>query len=258
MQLIDAPQTRINSLMANDLASALDPVVFARRAGINPDPWQADVLRSDADRMLLNCARQTGKSSTTALLALHRAMFVPESLVLIVSPSLRQSAEFFRKLAAVFRRLGSPIPPKAESALRVELSNDSRVISLPASEATIRGYSAVDLLLIDEASRVEDPLYQSVRPMLATSGGRLVAMSTPWGRRGWWHAAWTSTDPWHRIEVKASDCPRISPIFLEEERRNIGQWFYQQEYECEFLDAETAAFRSEDIERAFKQDIEQW
>ncbi len=59
--------------LADDLASALDPVVFARHAGIAPDPWQADVLRSGHRQLLLNCSRQSGKSTTTAIIGLHRA-----------------------------------------------------------------------------------------------------------------------------------------------------------------------------------------
>lgn len=246
--------------LASDLAAALDPVVFACRAGVQPDPWQADVLRSGANRMLLNCSRQSGKSTTTALLGLHTATYTPDSLVLILSPSLRQSAEFFRTLAKLHAATGATIPARAESALRLELENGSRVISLPASESTIRGYAGVRLLLIDEASRVEDDLYASVRPMLATTNGRLVALSTPYGKRGWWSDAWHApAQSWKRVEVPAPHCPRISAAFLEEEREGMGDWWFRQEYLCEFVDAESAAFRTEDIERAqIHEGVETW
>jgi len=72
MPMIDAPPGGLQ-LMTTDMLAALDPVRFAMRAGITPDAWQADVLRSPAKRLLLNCARQSGKSTTTALLALHQA-----------------------------------------------------------------------------------------------------------------------------------------------------------------------------------------
>lgn len=245
-------------MIAADLALALDPVLMARRAGFDPDDWQAAVLRSAAPRMLLNCARQTGKSTTTAALGLHTALYEPGALVLLLSPSLRQSAELFRKVAGLYGRLGGAVPATAESALRLELANGSRVVSLPATEATVRGYSGVKLLIVDEASRVPDALYLGVRPMLATAAGRLVALSTPRGTRGWWYEAWRGADPWERVEVTAADCRRIPPAFLEEERRSMGEWFYRQEYECVFMDAETAAFRREDVERAFAKEIEQW
>src|SRR5919199_3284635 len=176
--------------LAVDLAAALDPVALAQQAGLDPDPWQRDVLRSTAPRVLLNCSRQSGKSTISALLALHTALYTPSALVLMLSPSLRQSAELFRKGLDLYRALGRPVPAQAETSLRLELEGGSRIISLPGSEATIRGYSGVRLLVIDEAARVEDTLYGSLRPMLAVSNGRLIALSTPFGRRGWWVEAW--------------------------------------------------------------------
>src|SRR5680860_345724 len=242
-----APPVTAERVLAKDLAAALDPVIFAQRCGIEPDAWQADVLRSNAPRMLLNCSRQSGKTMTTALLGLHTAIYEPDSLVLILSPSLRQSSEFFRTLSSLYTAIGAIVPSTAETLLRLELENGSRVLSLPASERTVRGLSRVALLLVDEASQVSDSLYATVRPMLATSGGRLIALSTPFGKRGWWSDAWHSANPWKRVKITAEQCPRISPEFLAEEREELGEWWYRQEYTCEFMDAETAAFRTEDI-----------
>lgn len=248
----------MTSALAGDLALALDPVLLMRSAGIEPDPWQADVLRSTAPRMLLNCARQTGKSTTTAALGLHTALYEAGSLILLLSPSLRQSAELFRKVAGLYGRLGGPVPSTAESALRLELANGSRVISLPAKEATIRGYSGVRLLVVDEAARVPSDLYASVRPMLATSGGRLIALSTPFGTRGWWYEAWRDGETWQRVEVPASMCPRIPASFLEEERRTLGEWWYAQEFCCVFMDAESQAFTRVEVELAFAEAVDPW
>ena len=244
--------------LSHDLALALDPVVAGREAGLDPDDWQGRFLRSGARRILLNCARQSGKSTVTALLAAHTAIYQPESLVLLLSPTQRQSHELFRKAIAVHRALPASVPIEQESALRMELANGSRVISLPGKEATIRGFSGVDLLAVDEAARVPDELYYSERPMLAVSGGRLVALSTPFGTRGWWFEAWRSAESWERYRVPAEDCPRISEEFLEEERRTMGEWWFAQEYGCDFLDAETQPFGREDVERAFAEEVEPW
>lgn len=244
--------------LARDLAAGLDPVELARRAGVEPDEWQAEVLRSTAPRLLLNCSRQSGKSTTTAILAVHTALYEPGALVLMLSPTLRQSAELFKKAADVYRALGAPIAAEAESALKLELATGARIVSLPGKEQTIRGYSGVRLLVIDEAARVPNDLYVAVRPMLAVSGGRLVALSTPWGTRGWWYNAWRSAEPWARVEVPATDCPRIPPEFLDEERQALGEFWYAQEYLCRFLDAEGQAFTAADIERAFTERIETW
>jgi hypothetical protein len=156
-------------------------------------------------------------------------------------------------------RSGAEPPPTVEeSALRIEFDQGSRIVSLPGKEQTIRGFSGVKLLAIDEAARVPDELYFAIRPMLAVSKGRLVALSTPFGTRGWFYEAWRSSEAWERFEIPATDCPRISPEFLEEESRTIGAWWFAQEYCCQFMDAETQPFRREDVERAFQEEVQPW
>lgn len=214
------------------LAYSLSPSLFSRRAGIVPDPWQDRLLMSRRPRVLVNCSRQSGKSTTIATLALHEAIYTDGALVLMLSPTQRQSSELFRKALGVYRVLDRPVPPEAESRLSLELANGSRVVALPGGEGGIRGFSGVRLLVVDEASRVADALYMSVRPMLAVSGGRLIAASTPFGTRGWWYEAWRGDEPWERYEVPAEECPRISDDFLAEERRVMGEWWFSQEYLC--------------------------
>lgn len=243
--------------LAGDLLAGLDPVTFARRWGVIPDPWQEDILRSGDRRILMNCSRQSGKSTVAALTALHTAIYHPSSLILLVSPSSRQSGELFRAVAKLHAASRSP-PPKEASSLRLELMNGSRIVSLPGSEATIWGYSGVNLLIIDEAARVEDELYHSVTPMLATTKGRLIALSTPWGRRGWWSDAWHGRQLWKRVMVPATECPRISPEFLDQQRESMGDWWFRQEFLCEFVDAESSVFRSADIAALFDDPAELW
>ncbi len=245
-------------MLATDLLLALDPVRLAGRAGVEPDPWQADLLRSRARQMLLLCARQSGKSTVSGLLAVDEAVYRPPALVLLLAPALRQSQELFRKVQEALQALGELAPPiVAESALRMEMVNGSRIISLPGGkDATIRGYSNVALLIVDEAARVPDTLYQSVRPMLAVSGGRLVLLSTPFGKRGFFFHEYTEGGPdWHRVKITAEQCPRISPEWLREERDRIGDWWYRQEYMCDFVETDDQVFGYEMVTRAVSGDV---
>ncbi len=230
----------------------LTPLVVADRAGIVPDPWQRDLLQSEARQIAILASRQSGKSTTTSVLAAQRAAFVPDSLVLLLSPALRQAQELFLKVRGVLLALGEAAPPISEaSALRVELSNGSRIVCLPGREDTIRGFSGVSLLIIDEASRVADPLYQATRPMLAVSGGRLILLSTPFVKRGFFHHEWVDGgDAWRRFKVTADQCPRIDPVWLAKERATIGAWWFDQEYRCEFKETTDAVFRYDDIAAA--------
>jgi len=155
----------------DDHALASDPALIFARMGMEPDPWQADLLRTQPQRALLLCTRQAGKSTATAAMACHAAIYNPGSLTLILAPAQRQSGELFRKVLDFYNALGQPVPADSTTALQLHLANGSRIIALPGKEATLRGYSGVNLLLIDEAARVEDALYFSVLPMLAVSGG---------------------------------------------------------------------------------------
>lgn len=182
----------------------LDPVQMARKAGIEPDPWQARLLRSQAQRVLVNCSRQSGKSTTTAVLTDHTALRRENATVLLLSPTLRQSSLLFKKCLEVYRAIDKPVPPESESALQLKLENGSQIVSLPGKEGTIRGFSAVDLLIVDEASRVDDALFHSIMPMLAVSNGRLVLLSTPFGTRGYFYEMWKRRNEWDYFEVKGN------------------------------------------------------
>jgi hypothetical protein len=251
-------QRQITALAAAAAPPTVDPVALAIATGLDPDPWQVDALTSTAPRVLFNCSRQSGKSTISAVLAVHTALTDPGALILLLSPTLRQSGELFKKCLAVYRAAGRPVPPESETALTLTLANGSRVVSLPGKEDTTRGYSGVRLLIIDEAARVPGDLYLAARPMLAVSGGRLLTLSTPFGNRGWWYDAWRSGEPWERYEVPAALCPRLPPAFLEEERRTLGDWGFAPEYECQFMDAQSQAFTRAEIDRAFEEEVDPW
>jgi hypothetical protein len=238
------------SRIASDIACALDPVALAESIGMLPDAWQAKALRSTHPRQLYNCSRQSGKSQTASVLATHVAVYEPGALVLLLSPSQRQSGELFKKVLSTYKSLGRPVDATAENALSLTLESGSRIVSLPGSEATIRSYSAVRLLIVDEASRVDDETMAACRPFLAVSGGQLIALSTPAGCRGWWHEAWENGGAaWERYRVPAAEVPRISAEFLASERAALGPYFYAQEYECSFESSDAALFDAETLRK---------
>ena len=190
-----------------------------------------------------------------SVLALHKALTWPGSLILILAPAERQAKELFSKVVLSYRTLGHVIPTASYTKLGMELSNGSRIEALPGTEKTVRGFSGVDLLIVDEASRVADELYYAVRPMLAVSGGRLLMLSTPFGKRGVFYEEWSGGIAWERYTVTAEECPRIPPEFLEEERRTLGPWWFAQEYECRFMDTLDQVFATEVIAKAITDEV---
>jgi hypothetical protein len=139
----------------------------------------------------------------------------------------------------------------------LELETGARCCAVPGSERTIRSKSAVTLLIIDEASRIDDSLISAVTPMLAVTDGDIIALTTPFGRRGWFHEQWERGGAaYQRTRKVAADCPRISPGFLEKERQRLGPLLFGQEYECQFIDPGASAFSSELVDACLSREFE--
>ena len=227
------------------VALALDPTIIFQRAGMQPDSWQRDILFDEDDWWLLLCCRQAGKTVTIASLALYVAMTKPGALILILTPSQRQSVEVLRQVSAFYLAVhGAPLQEDHITTLKVELGNDSRIIALPgADDKTLRVYAGVDLILADEAARISADIFHAVFPMLATSGGRAILASTPWFKRGFFFNEWQNGgDAWRRVKVTADDCPRISRKFLAREKKSKPRHWYLQEYYCRWGSAAAALF----------------
>ena len=234
-----------------DIRHIFDAPLFAvERLRFTPDPVQARILTSNARRVILNCTRQFGKSTVVAAKAVHLAATQPGALVLVASPSLRQSGEFIRKAKAFLRQLG--IDPKGDGVNRLSASlpNGSRLVGISDVEDTARGFSGVSMLIFDEAALVSDELYRAMRPTLATTDGPVWLMSTPNGKRGFFYREWTAGDDWQKWAVKATDCPRIPAHFLEQEQRDLGPDFFEQEYMCHFFAPLDAIFDEPTVRRA--------
>jgi hypothetical protein len=241
------------------LRTLLDPVALFEqvvrddRTGelAAPHPWQKDALRSSSKRQMFLTSRQAGKSSTAAVKALHKAITHPDATVLLISPSLPQSQEIFRRCLLYYRALGRPLGTKAESALRLELGNGSRVIALPGSERSVRGYTA-HLVVMDESGEVPDVLFgEAAIPSVAMTEGAIVSIGTPKGGRGWFYRLWSDQDQdWERYRVTADDVPRDLSDLIETTRAIRGERGVRQEYFCSFEDDAEAFFRVEDLERS--------
>ena len=240
---------------AGETADIIDWV--RRRLEFEPDEAQKRVLTTGSKRVALNCTRQWGKSTITAAKAVHHAYTTAGSLALVVSPSLRQSGEFLRKATEFARRLKIRAKGDGRNEISLEFPNHARIVGLPGNEATVRGFSAVSLLIVDEAARVDDELYMAIRPMMAVSQGSLWLISTPNGKMGFFYETWMRGGPeWERVRVPADECPRIPPEFLKEELATMGERRFRREYMCEFTDSEGAVFDMDLVERAFTTDVE--
>jgi hypothetical protein len=240
--------------MDDDFRAGVDCVYFARKyLKFDPDPVQISVLREvlQGTQLMINCCRQWGKSTICALKALHQAIYYPDQMILLLSPSQRQSMELFRKVLDFANKL--PWLNRSEDTKQhMALDNGSRIVSLPGSEHTVRGYSNVNLIVVDEASRVIDDFYYMVRPMLAVSGGSIFLLSTPFGKRGFFYKEYQRKG-WKKLRVSVDDCPRIPASFIKNERAGgTPEWFIKQEYFCSFEENQDSVFDADLVNEMFK------
>ena len=217
------------------------PVDFARKMlGFWPDEAQERVLRESLNfrQIGLNCSRQWGKSTVVAVLAVFRLVMDAGTTVLVAGPVRRQAGETVTKVRKFLRVLGVKTrrDPGGDPDA-VVLPNGSRIIALPAVEATVRGYSAVGMLIIEEAARVPDEVCLALLPSLAVSGGDLVILSTPRGKRGFFYREMTGEngDGWLRVTSPVTECKRVPEAFLVKERAR-GEEYFAQEYMCQFVE----------------------
>lgn len=224
--------------LASEVLCATDPGELMRRAGMNPDPHQGDYLLSDHPAIILLQSRQTGKSETTAAKCVHRAQYRERSLVIAVGAAQRQADEVMRK-AHLLHAASPAVPLKGRPAERhMDFANGSRFLSLPASEATGRGFSGVKLLVLDESARILDRTYASFDPFLAVSNGDMVLLSSAFGKRGFFWHEWAKGLPrgWETIfaerhlpKIEVSDGEFDLKRALSEAERGHGWQLFNEE-----------------------------
>ena len=248
---------------------AKDPVFFCQKVlNFKPYWYQKMILQSKSRKIALCTGRQIGKTTALAKKVLHFAYTRANSLVLIISPSQRQSIEFLRRIKNDINSselLRASIVRETQTEL--EIRNGSRIISVPASTDTIRGYSP-DLVCIDEAAHFvsDEVYYEAVRPMLMHTKGSLILISTPKGKRGFFYEAFDkSKNPDFETHIlpaivtpevveKYKDwgltkkdigkpiCPDISLQDLEAEKKAMDSLTFMQEYMAKFLDESLSFF----------------
>jgi hypothetical protein len=229
--------------------------------GLALDPWQRRVLGIARQRKICLVTRQGGKGLVGSLTATEKMIGDAGSKTIILAPTEEQSKRLLTRIKEGYGRLTNVPRIISDTANEFRLLNGSRVLAMPGSETSVRGIDAVDLLIVDEAAFVPDALYATVRPMLATTNGDELDLSTPHGKIGWFYrAAMRAKDPsppphMFYVKVTGPEIPRITPEFLANERSELGDFVYSQEYLCEFLDSETQMFSSELIAAAKSSEV---
>jgi len=231
---------------------AFDALRFAREVlRWNPDPKQAIVLSSQARRVILNCARQWGKSTVVAARIVWVAVTRPGRVILVISENMDQCAEVFLKIDKFLIRAGVATKKDPGKKLgRVLIANGSRIVGLAAREAAVRGYTA-DFVFIDEAARIDDEVIDAFAPVIAIHKGDWWMASTPMGKRGRFWEMWEYGDPQTVLKMSAhwTDNPRLDPNVVAQARRDWGDSYVAQEYECQFVENGIFVFAGDQVRK---------
>lgn len=244
----------------SDLRFRWEPLAFARSVlGWRPDPKQAEALQHRGPRVALNWARQCGKSTLCAALALFIVATRPRSLVLILGGVGNHLAEFFTKVDDFIYNaptdwVGGPVKGMPGRRFARRFPNGSRILGVTTNRS-VRGHTA-SLIIMDEAGYIDNQVWDGVLPTLATTQGAVWVVGTPNGARGWYYDLWKngaakSPVKWFKSEYKARDNSRISECFLFEMRATKGDTFFRQEFECEFLHDGKTLLHPDDVDALF-------
>lgn len=218
--------------------------------------YQKEFLRSKSKRIVGIYGRQSGKTTVAALKAIHFVYTRPNVTVLIVSKGLRQSMIMFQVISNFI--LGNPILRKSVARYthtQIQLKNGSKVIALPCSSdgANLRGFTA-HMVIADEAAFMPETVITNViMPMLSTTDGTLILLSTPWGRNHVFYRCVMNPKYWVQ-HIPSTKCPKISKQFLEEQRRELGELRFNIEYMAQFIEDATAFFSQDLIRPAIDAD----
>lgn len=204
------------------------------------DEWQQKVLDTQGN-ICLRAGRQVGKSTIISIKAAEYAINNPKTITLIVASVERQAYLLFDKtlnyLYENYQKLikkGSARPTKHQ----ITLTNGSKIYSLPTglSGYGIRGYT-INLLIADEAAFIPEAVWTAITPMLAITKGKIILLSTPFGKDPTKYFYRCFSDPnFTAFHVSSEDCPRKDVEYLEREKARLSKVQYAQEYLGEFVE----------------------
>ena len=204
--------------------------------------WVADTSRF---KIWLK-SRQIGGSLGTAFEAVASCVDKPNTDWVVLSAGQRQSEEWMLKGNRVARVVSDAMDlPKPDCRTsEVRFPNGSRILALPANPDTVRGYSAN--LVLDEFAFHERPdrIYEAIYPAISNplrGELKLRIISTPAGRNSKFFEIWNKSEELNFVRHKTTIHSAIEeglPMDVEALKTGLDDpEAWEQEYECEFVDA---------------------
>ncbi|HEY1956035.1 MAG TPA: hypothetical protein VGH28_10485 [Polyangiaceae bacterium] len=199
-----------------------NPVGFARDV-LGIEPWSAQRAMLEAiashDRVCVRSGHRVGKTDTDAMVALWWFATRPRSRVVLLAPSFAQVKEaVWRSVRLAYSSAKVPLGGKIAQLPQTGLHDlDGRQVFgiSPDDEFRLQGLACPALLfIVDEASIVEDPIYEVILSNLA--GGeegigeaRMLLTGNPNRNKGYFFDAFRS-DRWKQLHIPSTESPNVT------------------------------------------------
>jgi len=231
--------------------------------GWKAHPTQRQWLLCDARTKVASCGRRWGKTEAAAVDAITYALTNAGSTQIIVAPTYDQSRLIFGTVErlALTSALTRPRAKVTRTPYPKIALAGSVIMARTADEdgRNLRGHAA-DRVIVDEAAYVRDSVVTEViAPMLADRNGRLVMISTPFGKNHFYRAFMRGVQS-RKSQVETPICasfsfpswenPYISREYIDRQKREISPRQFSVEYEAQFIDDSSCVFAWDDIQAA--------
>jgi len=250
-----------------------NPVAFVQQVlGIEPDPWQADLLNEIAKgtrRCSVRSGHGVGKSSAASWAMIWFLLTRYPCKVVCTSPT---SAQLFDALFGEVLRWVKALPEVLQALL--ETKTDRVYLKAAPNEAwisartsrsespeTLAGIHSTNcLILIDEASGVPESVFEAGYGTMSSANATVVLLGNPTRTSGYFFDTHHSNrDKWWTRKVSCLDSPRVAPAYVDEMREKYGpdSNAFRIRVLGEFAVADDdTVIGLEIVESSFKRDIE--
>jgi len=220
---------------------------------INFDPWQIEVLEYVGNKILCT-GRQVGKSTICAKDAGDYALNNRKKIILIIAPTERQAYALFSKTLEYIMETQKGMIKKGKdrpTKTQIRLINGSIIYCLPTGSTGLGiRFLTINRLYVDEAARIPEDVWSAVTPMLLTTGGDMILLSTPFGRKGFFFNAWNDKENFKKFFINSETAIKERKIsstwteiqrdkalqYIDMERKRMSRLQFQQEYCGEFVE----------------------
>ena len=219
-----------------------DPNEFAKRV-LNVQPWQKqrEILLALANhqQVAVRSCNGAGKTFTAALAVLWWLMSYDNAIVITTAPSERQVKELlWREIRRLYMPHREIIGGKL-TRTRLDFAANRYAYGFSTNtEDRFQGFHSGNILVIvDEASGVDEFIYYAIDGILTTQNAKLLMIGNPHGLAGTFYDAFhKNRKQFHTVHISAFDTPAFTEAGITAE--NIADLEYPDPVDEETTDDE--------------------